>query len=76
VTGVVHVFNPQVNIRLTWLPVGWDKPSTIQVRVIPIGEKTTISFHQENLPGAEEREKMRLYWERVIKELENRIIEK
>ena len=63
-SGEVRVVNPEVNIRLTWQPGGWPKPSTIQVRVIPAGNKTTIGFHQENLPDAKAREDMRQRWER------------
>jgi uncharacterized protein YndB with AHSA1/START domain len=74
-TGTVRVVNPQTNIRLTWPPVGWEKPSTIQVRVIPAGAKTTISFHQENLPGPAEREQMRLRWEKVMQQIENRLFQ-
>jgi uncharacterized protein YndB with AHSA1/START domain len=73
VAGVVRVVNPEVNIRLTWQPEGWVKSSTIQVRVIPSGAKTTISFHQENLPGANEREQMRQRWEQVIIEIAARL---
>jgi hypothetical protein len=60
------VVNPEVNIRLTWQPVGWEKPSTIQVRTISAGLKTTISFHQENLPDENAREQMRSRWEKVM----------
>jgi uncharacterized protein YndB with AHSA1/START domain len=69
-SGVVRVVNPEVNIRLTWQPVGWEKPSTIQVRTISAGLKTTISFHQENLPDENAREQMRSRWEKVMAAIE------
>jgi uncharacterized protein YndB with AHSA1/START domain len=69
-TGIVGVVNPEVNIRLTWQPAGWGKPSIIQIRTIPTGAKTTISIHHENLPGADEREQMRVRWEGVMAALE------
>ncbi len=71
--GETRVFNKLSHIRLTWQPVHWTKASTIQVRVIPNGTKTTISFHQENLPGPDEREQRRLYFKKVLKELQDLI---
>ena len=67
--GEIHVISPGSHLRITWWPKNWDKASTIQIRIIPNGEKTTISFHQENLPGANEREEMRERWENVLDEL-------
>jgi uncharacterized protein YndB with AHSA1/START domain len=67
--GEIRVINPGSHLRITWWPKNWEKASTIQIRVIPNGEKTTISFHQENLAGADEREEMRQRWENVLDEL-------
>jgi uncharacterized protein YndB with AHSA1/START domain len=72
-TGSVGIVNPHVNIRLTWQPKGWALPSTIQVRVIPAGSKTTISFHQENLEGEEARKLMSSRWENVMLKIAARI---
>ncbi|NWJ44553.1 MAG: SRPBCC domain-containing protein [Chloroflexi bacterium] len=66
ISGQIKVINPGVNIRLTWQPKGWSKASTVQVRTIPNGNKTTISFHQENLPGENEREARQRYWQKVL----------
>ncbi len=68
--GVVRVINPKVNLRLTWQPQEWANASTIQIRTIPSGMNTVISFHQEGLPGAKERTSMRHRWQQVIAELE------
>lgn len=68
--GVIRVINPQVNLRLTWQPQEWADASTIQIRTISRGINTVISFHQERLPGAEERASMRHRWQQVIAELE------
>lgn len=73
-TGKVTVLNPNVNIRLTWQPVGWSKPSTIQVRVIADEKKTTVSFHQENMPDANTRELMCDRWKRVTGEIEHQML--
>jgi uncharacterized protein YndB with AHSA1/START domain len=68
--GEVRVVNPRENLRLTWRPKDWPAPSAIQVRVIPSGRKTVISFHQEHLPGAETREQMRARWQKALDDLE------
>lgn len=64
--GEIRVFKPGSHIRLTWQPKGWFKPSTIQVRVIPNGRKTTIAFHQENLPDAGTRGKRKEFFLKVL----------
>lgn len=69
-SGVIRVVNPGVNIRLSWQPQGWAKASTVQVRTIPSGEKTVISFHHEGLAGGAEREEMRRHWLSVLDRLE------
>jgi uncharacterized protein YndB with AHSA1/START domain len=73
-SGEVRVFKPGSHVRLTWQPGKWKKPSTIQIRVTPGGQgKTTIRFHQENLPDAASRETMRLRWKEALKEIGGRI---
>lgn len=67
--GEIRVVNPGGHLRLTWQPEGWEKASTLQVRVIPNGEKTTISFHQEHLKNAVVREQMRARWKSALDEL-------
>ncbi|MEO6892466.1 MAG: SRPBCC domain-containing protein [Ktedonobacteraceae bacterium] len=71
--GVIRVVNPGVNLRLTWQPQEWQKASTIQIRTIPSGANTVISFHQEELPGAKERASMRHHWEQVLATLQTRL---
>ncbi len=62
-TGEYRVVKPMRQLRLTWLPAGWAKPSTIQVRLLPAGpEKTVVSFHQENLPDQISRLERRRHW--------------
>lgn len=60
------------HLRVTWRPPGWARASTIQVRVIPAGARTTLSFHEEHLPGADEREERRRHFEAVLDELQQR----
>ena len=70
VTGAIRVVNPGVNIRLAWQPQAWPKASTVQVRTIPRGPQTVISFHHEGLPGAAEREQLRRHWQTVLDKLQ------
>lgn len=69
--GEVRVFKPGSHLRITWQPEGWPRASTIQVRVIPSGEgKSVISFHQEHLPGAAERQARREFFDAALDTLE------
>jgi uncharacterized protein YndB with AHSA1/START domain len=67
VIGEVRVVNPQENIRITWQPKNWEKHSVIQVRVIPSGNNTVISFHQEQMPSKKDREERRKHWQKILK---------
>lgn len=64
--GEVRVAEPGSHVRLTWQPPGWAKPSTIQVRVTPAGERTKLTFHEERLPSAAEREARRAHFEAAV----------
>lgn len=64
--GEVRVFSPGSHLRITWQPPGWGRASTIQVRTIPNGDRTVIAFHQENLPGPEEREERRTHFKAAL----------
>ena len=69
--GEVRVFKPGSHLRITWGPEGWPRRSTVQVRVMPSGErKTVVSFHQEHLPGAAERDERRRFFEAALDVLE------
>ena len=70
ISGKVTVFVPLSHIRLTWHPEEWPRPSVIQVRVIPNGQKTVIAFHQEHLPGPKEREERKAFFKNVLKQFE------
>ena len=56
-------------MRLTWQPPHFSTPSTLQVSLIPSGNKTALRFHQEKLPSAEAREQMRAHWRDVLQKL-------
>lgn len=68
--GVVRIFKPYSHIRMTWKRKNWENTSTLQIRIIPLKDSATISFHQEKLADNEQREDMKQHWESVIKDIE------
>lgn len=70
ITGEVRVVEPESHVRITWKAAGWEKASTIQIRILPNGHKTTIAFHQENLPGAKDCKEAARYWQDVMRQFE------
>ena len=64
--GEVRSFRPLDRIRLTWQPPDWDHESTVQVAIREVGAKTRITFHQERLADADERERQRTHWAAVM----------
>lgn len=67
ITGEFRVVKPKEQLRLTWKPKGWEKPSTLQIRLLSSRpDKTTISFHQEKLSDAAARERMKERWEEAL----------
>lgn len=72
ITGKIAVVIPNNKLRLTWKRPEWDKPSRLQLYLLPAKSgKTTIAIHQEMLEDVYMRELMRRHWEEAI----NRIIE-
>jgi uncharacterized protein YndB with AHSA1/START domain len=69
VNGLFRVLKPNSHFRMRWKPKHWKNRSTVQIRVIPNTEKTTIAIHQENLLDYEQREEMRKYWGLVMNQL-------
>ncbi|MBC2875465.1 MULTISPECIES: SRPBCC family protein [Streptomyces] len=62
VTGEVRGYRPADRIRVT------HGTTTVQVALAPAadGARTTLRFHQEHLASAEERERRRAHWRRVM----------
>jgi uncharacterized protein YndB with AHSA1/START domain len=69
IEGVVRVIKPYSHIRLTWKKPGWENRSTVQVRVIDKGEKSTVAFHQEKLLDSDQRAEMKEHWSSRMQEL-------
>lgn len=62
IEGFIRVFKPYSHIRMKWKKQNWENTSTVQVRVMGDHEKATVSFHQEKLLDNDQREEMKLYW--------------
>lgn len=73
IEGLIRVFTPYSHIRMNWKKKNWENISTVQVRVIGNHEKATISFHQEKLLDNNQREEMKLYWNKKMTEIEKAI---
>ncbi|WP_053373157.1 SRPBCC domain-containing protein [Paenibacillus sp. FJAT-27812] len=74
--GELRVVKPLHQLRMTWQRKTWESPSTVQIRIIPNPKsagKTVISFHQEKLKDANERENMKRYWEEAAAKILGKI---
>ncbi|WP_328470807.1 SRPBCC family protein [Streptomyces sp. NBC_00448] len=65
VTGEVRGYRPLDRIRVT------HGTTTVQAALRPTadGDRTVLRFHQEHLASAEERERRRAHWNRVMDEV-------
>ena len=72
--GEVRVYKPYSHARLTWHPPAYLRASTIQVRVIPKGNRSVLAFHQEHLPDQKAREDRRMFFKKVLDEVEHLLI--
>jgi uncharacterized protein YndB with AHSA1/START domain len=65
----LRVLNQGSHLRMRWQPEEWEKPSTLQLRVTGKGEKATLTFHQENMPDEQARDKMKRHWKAVAESI-------
>ena len=69
-TGEVRVVRDGSHARLTRDPGGSDRPSTIQIRVEPKGDRSVVGMHEENLPGESDREERRAHYRAALDRLQ------
>ena len=67
--GEIRTVAPGQRIRLTWHSPDLARPSTLQVTVVPSGDRASVRFHQEGLSSLEEREQMREHWRQALEQL-------
>lgn len=76
ISGEFRIVKLFQQFRLRWKREEWEKPSTLQIRLLPSKSNgTTISFHQENLDHPHTRELMKHHWEDVLNMIGQRITE-
>lgn len=66
ISGEFRVVKLREQLRLRWKRAAWASPSTLQIRLLPTKNGTTISFHQEQLTSAGLREEMKAQWEDAL----------
>ncbi|MBW1600045.1 SRPBCC domain-containing protein [Streptomyces sp. JJ38] len=65
--GEVRSYRPGDRIRLTYRPKGDDHHTTRQIAVTATPDgRAMLRFHEERLRSAEERERRREHWQRVM----------
>jgi len=69
ISGKVRLIRHHSHIRMSWKKPDWPNESTLQIRVIPNGWRTIVSFHQERLLDEQQREEMEDYWEEKFESL-------
>lgn len=67
--GEIRVVHADSHARLTRNPGGWARPSTIQIRVEPKGDRAVVGFHEENLPARDDREARRAHYRAALDRL-------
>ena len=67
--GEVRSVTPGEYLRLTWQAAERQKPTTLQIRVMPRRTGTSLHLHHEKLENEAERRRMRQHWKRVLKQL-------
>jgi len=69
-TGEIRSIDEGRKLRLTWVPRGWKQATTLQITLVPQGEKTSFRFYHERLMDERVRERMHSYWQDVLEQLE------
>jgi uncharacterized protein YndB with AHSA1/START domain len=68
--GELRSLRPLERLRLTWQPDGREgRPTIVQVVVRATATGTTVTFHQEHLADADERERQRAHWKAALDRL-------
>jgi Activator of Hsp90 ATPase homolog 1-like protein len=69
-SGEVRVVKPGDRIRMTWQPVGWEAPATVQVTLLEsVSGKTAINVLIEKLADAEQRDLARAHWGSALEKI-------
>lgn len=69
-SGKIVGFKEGSLLRLRWQPQDEGIASTLQLRIIPAGNKATISIHHERLADGAQRIVMKQHWDAVLDQLQ------
>jgi hypothetical protein len=64
--GMLRVFVPDCHVRYKWKPSTFEKPSTVELRVVNAKGKAKVIFHHTGFYQKEQQEILRTYWKNVI----------
>ena len=68
--GELRTMKAPERARLTWQDTEWDKPSVLNIMVIPrAGEKAILVFQHDALKDGRLRIQMKDHWKRVLEDL-------
>lgn len=68
--GEIRTLKPGVRARLTWQEAHWEKPSVVQIHLVPRkGEKCMMVIQHERIPSAGLKEKLRVQWKKALASL-------
>ncbi len=68
--GEIRTLKPGVRARFTWQEAHWQKPSIVQIHVVPRkGEKCVLVIQHERIPSASLKGKLRDQWKEALKNL-------
>ncbi|CAD5267656.1 MULTISPECIES: SRPBCC domain-containing protein [unclassified Imperialibacter] len=71
--GLITTLQEGSHLRMKWKKPNWEHFSMLQIRVIPAGNKATLSFHQDQLISESQRAEMKTHWAVVIDKVGDRI---
>ena len=67
VFGEIRTLKPGARARLTWQEAHWEKPSVVQIHLLPRkGEKCVMVITHERIPSASLKGKLREQWKQAL----------
>lgn len=73
IEGRINVLAPYSHIRLSWKPKDRQQFTHLQLRVMGSNHKTVISFHQDHLEDEKERDAVKVYWNKKMREIGDKL---
>lgn len=76
-SGKIKVYKPGSHWRITRKPPdkSYERPSTIQVRILDQQDRSVLAFHEEHLPDEKARLARKTYYLKVIDQIADQLAE-